>query len=104
MTIGILITDEDGTNIYGTNSRLKGYCLTIFPNRTFEIVIQFPAMILASGHYNLTVSFHTGRNTAEKCFHWLEKAFPFEVVKEGDQDFIGVADLHAGFEFIPYSK
>jgi|GEM_PF-6481641 len=100
-TVGILISDEGGASLYGTNTWLKGNRWTISQNNTFTVEIQFPAMTLATGHYDLTVSFHTSKDTTEKCFHWLEKAFQFEVVEEDSQDFVGVTNLGAQFRLVP---
>jgi hypothetical protein len=100
LTFGILITDESGATAYGTNSWLKGNRWTASANKTFTVEIQFPTMTLAKGQYDITVSFHTGRDTTQKCFHWLENAFHFEVIEEGCQDFVGTIDLGARFELI----
>ena len=100
-TVGILISDEAGGSLYGTNSWLRGRRFEISPDRHFTVEIEFPAMLLAVGRYNLTVSFHTGRDTAEKCFTWMENVFQFSVFAETSQDFIGVTNLDARFSLIP---
>jgi hypothetical protein len=104
LTVGILISDEVGTNLYGTNSWLKGKRWSISADNNFTVDLQFPAMTLAAGFYTVTISFHTSRDAAETCFHWLEKAFQFEVVEESKQDFVGVTNLSAKFELIPDAK
>jgi hypothetical protein len=103
-TTGLSISDEIGTILYGTNSWLKRHRWTISPDNNFTVEMKFPPMTLATGNYDVTVSFHTSMDGTEKCFHWLEKAFQFEVITQGDQDFVGITNLGARFKLIPDSK
>ena len=77
-TVGILIRDKFGIDIFGINTSLMEKKLSIRKNEEKEIIFKFPAN-LSPGKYTLTVALHQGKSHDEKCFHWIDNIASFEV-------------------------
>ena len=99
LTVGIKISDSIGVALYGTNSYLQGRTFKIAPGESV-IKIDFRANVLAPGRYSITAALHTGFASEEKCYHWWENAFEFEVVAPYENPYIGAIDLGAQFRDI----
>lgn len=91
VTVGFLIRDRFGHEVFGTNTALMGRPLALAAGErrclTFEL-----DMNLGPGAYTIALALHTGRTHEERCYEWREHASGFEVVVD-DVTFIGVARL-----------
>jgi lipopolysaccharide transport system ATP-binding protein len=93
-TIGILVRDRLGTDVFGTNTHHLGMELGTFSSGE-QVDIRFRvAMQLGAGEYTLTVAIHTEDTHVQECFDWADRLLTFTVIPSGDFRFIGVAKLH----------
>jgi hypothetical protein len=92
-TIGILIRDRLGNDVYGTNTYLQqmqvGECCT---GDVLEAHFQM-RLNLGPGEYNLTVALHTLDVHMYECFDWVDRALVFKVLPPLSGQFIGTAFL-----------
>ena len=76
LTVGIRITDEQGAEVYGTNTRLLGQAVRVAPGEQMAVDFRLD-MALAPGAYFLTTAAHRGADHLEGCFHWIDNAVQF---------------------------
>ena len=92
-TIGILIRDRLGNDVYGTNTYLQQ--MQVSECRTGDVLeahFQMP-LNLGPGEYNLTVAVHTLDVHMYECFDWVDRALVFKVLPPLSGQFIGTAFL-----------
>ncbi|WP_337288761.1 ABC transporter ATP-binding protein [Candidatus Methylomirabilis sp.] len=93
-TVGVLIRDRLGTDVFGTNTHHLGIDLGAFSSGE-QLDIRFRiAMELGPGDYTLTLAIHTLENHLDECFDWADRLLSFTVIPSGDFRFIGVAKLY----------
>ena len=93
-TVGFLITDSCGTEIYGTNTALLAQPLRARAGEKLAVSFEFEP-ILASGKYYVTLAAHTSRDDRERCFHWVDNFFVFWCDAGEPAPFVGLIDLKA---------
>jgi lipopolysaccharide transport system ATP-binding protein len=92
-TIGILIRDRVGNDIFGTNS------FHLAPIRGSygpcdELLVDYEAQLnLGPGAYTLTAAVHTDASHLINTYDWWDKVIGFEVVPGPEPHFIGSAWL-----------
>lgn len=92
LTVGIMIRDRFGQDIFGTNSHHLG--LDFEPRRDIHYKALFELdMDIAPGKYTLTVALHSGENHIELCYHWRDNIETFEVAGTRGHIFSGVCRL-----------
>ncbi len=92
-TVGFLIRDRLGVDVFGTNTHLlgqrEGSCATGTElTVTFEVTLE-----LGCGVYSISAAVHRGRTHLEGNYDWWDHALAFEVVSNGGPPFVGVAAL-----------
>lgn len=93
-TVGILIRDRLGQDVFGTNTFHLGHHLGVFaPGESLEIELTVVAD-LGPGDYTLTAAVHTLDVHIHECFDWIDRVCAFEVVPSSDFRFIGLAKLY----------
>jgi len=92
-TIGILIRDRLGNDVYGTNTYLQQ--LHVSECRTGDVLeAHFQMRLnLGPGEYNLTVAVHTLDVHVHESFDWVDRALVFKVLPPASGQFIGTAFL-----------
>jgi len=95
-TIGFVIKDRLGSEIFGTNTYMLGQELGVFSaGETLEV--HFPCDFnIGIGEYTLTAAAHTLDYHFYECFDWADKIFTFSVIASTDFKFIGTAKLYPG--------
>jgi lipopolysaccharide transport system ATP-binding protein len=95
LTVGFLIRDRLGNDVYGTNSWLLGdEKLRSVPVGAVACVdCRIPALNLGPGSYSVTVALHSNVTHLEDNYDWWDKALVFEVVRGTELFFVGVAHL-----------
>jgi len=95
LTVGFLIRDRLGNDVYGTNSWLLGdKALRAVPVGAVACVdCRIPALNLGPGSYSITVALHSDVTHLEDNYDWWDKALVFEVVRGTELFFVGVAHL-----------
>lgn len=97
ISLGLMIRDRFGQDIYGTNSHYLKYPLRIAAGERKRLRYSFP-MRLAPGKYTLTLALHDGADHTHRCYHWQDNAVSFEVAGIKGVFFGGVCDLSATLE------
>jgi lipopolysaccharide transport system ATP-binding protein len=94
-TIGMLIRDRLGNDIYGTNTHhlkiVSGHW------RAGErLIAQFRLPLnLGPAHYSISIAVHTFDTHLEENCDWLDQSIVFQVIPDKRPHFIGVAALFA---------
>lgn len=98
-TIGILIKDRLGNDIYGTNT-YHLHCPThpIASGQQRLARFHFPALNLGPSHYSLTVALHAGATHLADNHDWWERALTFQVTPAAGSPSIGVCHLPVTFD------
>lgn len=95
LTVGFLIRDRLGNDVYGTNSwHLGQRALRDVPVGVAATVdCRIPALNLGPGSYSITIALHSDMTHLEDNYDWWDKALVFEVVRGAEAFFTGVAQL-----------
>lgn len=99
-TAGIMIRDEFGTDVFGTNTALLGIELghrKESDQLTFRISLP---VRLGEGKYTLTTAIHDSETHLEKCFDWTDRAALFSVRAAGKRISTGRLFLDSTWEVI----
>ena len=95
LTVGFLIRDRLGNDVYGTNSWHLGernlHAVPVGANVRFDCSI--PALNLGPGSYSVTVALHSDMTHLEDNYDWWDTALVFEVVRSSEAFFTGVAQM-----------
>ncbi len=100
MTVGILIRDRFGQDIFGTNSHNHNINIDFEANKTYTCCFQM-AMNIGRGQYSITAAVHSDYNHLDDCSHWLDHAANFEVSTDHDRQFIGLCKLDPKISITP---
>ncbi|MBU1140453.1 MAG: Wzt carbohydrate-binding domain-containing protein, partial [Proteobacteria bacterium] len=94
-TVGILLRDRMGNDVYGTNtshlgesdlSVVKGDCLEV----TFTLALN-----IGPGNYSVCVAIHAGDSHLVENCDWWDQCLVFQVIAGDESSFVGVAALPA---------
>jgi len=96
MTLGVMIRDRFGQDMFGTNTHHLGHSLAIAPGECKQYELNMP-MSLAPGKYTVTVALHEGMDHTRHCYHWWDSAARFEVAGIRGAQFGGVCNLSPRF-------
>lgn len=97
LTLGIMIKDSKGYEVFGTNTFLAGFDLGVcVPGEPRRISFRVP-LNLGRGRYTISIAFHSGREHTAKNYRWIDKALVFEVNDDHRYIFDGVARLNGTF-------
>lgn len=89
MTAGILIRNERGETVFGTNTRLTGAGPLNF-DRGEEKLIRFDLqMNITPGRYFFCLALHSGLDHATGCYIWEEDLAEIVILGKENQEFIG---------------
>jgi lipopolysaccharide transport system ATP-binding protein len=92
ITVGIMLRDRFGQDIFGTNSHLKGHSMSLKEGQ--EIIVSYAiTAAIAAGKYTLTAALHSSENHLMDCYHWCDRIATFEVAGSCGAPFSGVCDL-----------
>jgi lipopolysaccharide transport system ATP-binding protein len=91
-TVGILIRDRFGQDIFGTNTHLLACSRDLAAHSAYVATFRMP-MNIGIGKYSLTVALHSGRDHVQHCYHWFDHVARFEVAGIHGSPFIGIAKL-----------
>jgi lipopolysaccharide transport system ATP-binding protein len=94
LTVGILIRDRFGQDIYGINTHYLNIPLSLSAGEERRVSFSFP-LLLQQGKYTLTVALHSGSDHQDACYHWLDNAVSFQVAGLKGAPFAGITDLRA---------
>ena len=92
-TIGILIRDRLGNDVFGTNTfHLERSPAAVAAGERLEVAFRLH-LALGPGSYSISVAAHTGGFHRAASFDWWDRAVVFEVVPGSEAHFVGSAHL-----------
>jgi lipopolysaccharide transport system ATP-binding protein len=93
-TIGLLIKDRLGNDVFGTNTHHMMQTLgPALPGDIKNIVFKFPALALGPGHYSITLAAHASSDHLAGSYDWWERAVVFQVLPASDIHTIGICHM-----------
>lgn len=92
VTLGIMIRDRLGQDIYGTNTYFLGRPLSFEAGERASFAIRM-AMNLGPGLYTVTAALHDKDNHVSKCYHWCDNLLQFQVAGYSGPHFDGLCRL-----------
>jgi lipopolysaccharide transport system ATP-binding protein len=103
MTVGIMIRDKFGQDIFGTNSFYLQKKIAFRAGKYFLCRFTMPLNI-GVGKYTITAAVHTKENHLEHCSHWIDNAASFEIAGCKGNMFVGLCKLDPQIEFKELSQ
>lgn len=90
-TLGFMIRDRLGNDIFGTNTFHLGYPLPVI---TGQLVIEFHLKLaLGVGNYSISIASHTDYSHVADNHDWWDQALVFQVIPSNKPFSLGVASL-----------
>ena len=102
-TIGIIIRDKIGQDIFGTNTFHHKLDIDFLKNEEYICNFNMPLNI-GIGKYSITVAIHSNDTHLENCSHWLDDASNFEIVGLVGNMYVGIARLEPTVSFHQINK
>lgn len=94
LTVGILIRDRLGNDVFGTNSFHHGVSRHNIQAEDMTVIeFEFPSLNLGRGSYTLTVALHSRDSHLTANYDWWDRAMVFQVVPDDSYLSIGVCNM-----------
>jgi len=104
MTIGILIRDKFGQDIFGTNTYHHKVSIDFKKETSYQCCFSLPLNI-GTGKYSITTAVHSEDTHLDNCSHWLDHAIDFEIAGVIDKHlFTGICRLEPNIHFKEVKK
>ena len=103
MTVGIMIRDRFGQDIFGTNTFHHKQILTFEKGHHYQCLFKMPLNI-GIGKYSITAAIHSEATHHEHCSHWLDHAEDFEVAGIKGPLFGGICRLEPTISLVEIEK
>jgi len=100
LTVGILIRDRVGNDVFGTNTHHLGTSRRDLPaGEDLAIEFEFAALALGLGSYSISVALHSGSQHTSRNYDWWDRAVVFQVLQGRGPVSVGVCalDVHASW-------
>jgi len=97
-TVGILIKDRMGYDVFGTNNfemKVPTGAWKAGQHGRFMFDLD---LNLGPGDYTISASTHKGSNHVEECYEWVDRVFAFKVLPWNRFHFLGMALLNPEFK------
>jgi lipopolysaccharide transport system ATP-binding protein len=105
LTVGVLIRDRLGNDVFGTNTYHHQTSRKNLPqNAAFEVTFNFHALNLGRGSFSVTVALHSRDAHVEANYDWWDRALVFQVLPGATPLSIGVCDLPLEIHWLPKSS
>ena len=98
MTIGIVIRDKFGQDIFGTNTFHHQVNLDFKKDKEYLCSFNIPLNI-GIGKYSITTAIHSQDTHLDNCSHWLDHATDFEIAGVKGNSFVGICRLEPKINF-----
>ena len=93
VTIGILIRDRFGQDIFGTNTHHLRLPILLSKGEECRVKYDIDELNLGPGKYTLTAAAHKEDTHLHDCYQWIDAAKSFEVSSGKDFQFVGLSRL-----------
>lgn len=98
MTVGIMIRDRFGQDIFGTNTYHHKQSIDFKAQTDYVCTYKMPLNI-GSGKYSVTAALHSSDTHLQNCSHWLDNATDFEIAGVVGAVFTGMVKLNPHINF-----
>jgi lipopolysaccharide transport system ATP-binding protein len=88
LTVGVLIRDRTGSDVYGTNSAELGVKVPVAEGGRFEARFGF-SLNLGPGQYTISAALHAGVQHLAGSYDWADQIGGFEVAPDPTRRFTG---------------
>lgn len=100
LTVGILIRDRFGNDVFGTNTyHHKANLLNLTADKNYGGTFSFENLNLGIGSYSVSVALHQSHSHLAKNFDWLDHALVFQVVPGNMPAAIGICHFSVSTSF-----
>ncbi|MHB0776572.1 ABC transporter ATP-binding protein [Halomonas sp. WWR20] len=99
-TLGLLVRDRFGQDIFGVNTFQLGQSISMQAGERRQARLRFKADI-APGKYTVTVALHSREHHLEDCYWWYDSYLQFEVAGFKKHLFSGVCRLPMEIQMLP---
>ena len=97
-TVGLLIKDRLGNDVFGTNTHHMFEALgPIAPGECKDICFEFPSLAMGPGHYSITLAAHASADHLAGNYDWWERALVFQVMPAKGVHTIGICHMPLTF-------
>lgn len=93
VTVGILIRDRFGQDIFGTNTFHLNMPVALKSGEKYRVRYVMDEFNLGPGKYTLSPAAHRYETHIDECYQWIDVLKNFEVVTGGDFRFVGMSRL-----------
>jgi len=93
MTVGILIRDRFGQDVFGTNTHHLKVPLSLKSGECCVVKYVMDEFNLGAGKYTLSPAVHKNDTHIDECYQWVDVIKTFEVIEGNDFRFIGFSRL-----------
>ncbi len=90
LSLGFLIKDRLGMDMYGTNTTERGVELNLQKDEVIVVRFSFK-LTLGAGKYSITLGLHDSNDYTQNVQDWLYDALSFEVIANPNDRFVGPA-------------
>ena len=92
-TVGILLRDRMGNDVYGTNTHHLGKKdIAVHAGDSLDIAFSLP-MNIGPGNYSVCVAVHAGDSHLEENCDWWDQCLALQIIPGKERPFVGVAAL-----------
>ena len=93
ITVGILIRDRFGQDIFGTNTYHLKVPISLKAGECCNVRYIIEEFNLGSGNYTLNPAVHRDDTHVSECYQWVDVIKTFEVIEGSDFRFLGFSRL-----------
>lgn len=97
VTLGMVIRDRFGQDIFGTNSHVLGQPFALSRDEICKLRFTLP-MHLSPGKFTVSLALHEGIDHTRECYHWWDNAEQFQVTGIRGPLFVGLCNLSPTLE------
>ncbi|MEI6834519.1 MAG: ABC transporter ATP-binding protein [bacterium] len=95
VSVGFLIRDRLGHDIFGTNTDLMGHPIDFKAGNLLRVLDFSVPLNLGENVYTVTVAAHSGNTHLENNYDWINDAGVFKVIQSPARKFAGCASLES---------
>ena len=99
-TVGILIRDRFGQDIFGTNTYHLKIPLSLKANQCCVVDYAIEELNIGAGKYTLNCAVHRDETHVDECYQWLDVVKTFDIIESSDFRFIGFSRLKPQVEVV----
>jgi lipopolysaccharide transport system ATP-binding protein len=101
ITVGILIRDKFGQDIFGTNTYYMDIPLSLGSGESCLLRYILDELNIGPGKYTLTVAAHEYATHTRGCYQWKDLVLSFDVVDNNEFQFIGLSRIKTEVQIDP---